>query len=97
MIICAGKSKYGFNARSENFHSRTLFCRKIGEKVLELYASKFVDAPILNKKNISQLVHNFHQTGTVNNLPHHRTHVALTLAARTACLAHFVTSRKIGL
>ncbi len=74
MIICAEKSKNGFNTRSENLHCRTLFCRKIGKKV---YASKFVDAPPLNRKNISRLVNKFYQTGTVNNSHHHRTRIAL--------------------
>ncbi len=49
------------------------------KKVLELYASKSVDAPTLNRKIISQLVNKFRQEGTVNNLPHHRIHTALTL------------------
>ncbi len=78
VIICAEKSKNGFNARSENLHCRTLFCGNIGEKVLELYASKFVDAPTLNRKNISRFVNKFYQTGIVNNLPRHITHTALT-------------------
>ncbi len=45
----------------------------------KLYASKFVDASTLNRKNISRLVYKFGQPGTVNNLPDHRTHTALTL------------------
>ncbi len=38
-----------------------------------------MDAPILNRKNISRLVNKFHQTGRVNNLPHRRMHIELTL------------------
>ncbi len=60
VIICTEKSKNGFNAGSENLHCRTLFCRKIEKKVLELYTSKFAAAPTLNRKNISWLVHKFH-------------------------------------
>ncbi len=78
VIIFTEKSQNGFNPRSENLHCRTLFYGKIGKKVLELYTSKIVDAPTLNRKNISWLVNKFCQTGTMNNLPHHRTHTTLT-------------------
>ncbi len=37
-----------------------------------------MDAPALNRKNISWLVNKFHQTGTGNNWPLHRMHKALT-------------------
>ncbi len=37
-----------------------------------------MDALTLNRENILRLVNKFHQTGTVNNLPHHRMHTALT-------------------
>ncbi len=45
--------------------------------------SKFVDAPTLNRKNISRLLNKFHQPGARNNLPHHRKHTALTLETLT--------------
>ncbi len=63
----------------DNLHCQKLFCRKIEKKILELYASKSVNVPTLNGKNISWFVNTFRQTGTVNNLPHHRMHSALTL------------------
>ncbi len=51
---------------------------KLKKKGFKLYASEFVDTPTLNRKNISRLVNKFCQTGTVNNLPCHSTHTALT-------------------
>ncbi len=56
------------------------FVEKLGAgEVLKLYASKSVVVPTLNSKNTSQLVNKLRQTGAVNNLPHQRTHTALTL------------------